>query len=188
MDSQKYNELIKNIKLKNDLLKLGIGCNLIGPTGPKGEKGDKGDSSIIPPSTTIELISTSFENTNESKKMLLEDIWKIPTPSTYFEILNESDIQVQPGIYEIVFSGLIKEADSTHGATFYLQTEDGEALADFTYELPASSSKQMHFSQDTIFRFEKLTVLQVISNISGDVDTSNIQIVNVNLLLKKIQE
>lgn len=43
MDCQKYQELEDRLKLRNKLLKLGIGSFCVGPTGPKGDKGDKGE-------------------------------------------------------------------------------------------------------------------------------------------------
>lgn len=41
MSFYKLQELENNLKLRNKLLKLGLGCPIVGPTGPKGDKGDK---------------------------------------------------------------------------------------------------------------------------------------------------
>lgn len=197
MDPQKYQELLNNIELRNKIFKLGIGCSSVGPTGPKGEsgqmgpKGDKGDTGPagpIIPSNTEGLLSTGFIDTNITDTLILQDVWVIPNPSQYFEILNQSDIQIQPGIYEITLSGLIKKADESHGATFYLQTNKGAAIKDLSFELPMNTGKQMHFSQTILFRFEEITILQVLSSILGEEITSNVVISDVNLLIKKIHE
>lgn len=44
----------------------------------------------------------------------------------------------------------------------------------------------MHFSQVTFFKFDTLPKLQVMVNILGEEDTSNVTISDVNLLIKKI--
>ena len=197
MNLQKYQELEKNLKLRNKLLKLGIGCVVkgpkgdIGPTGPQGEKGatgPTGPAGEVSSSSNEGLFFTSFSNTKDSNKMVFEDSWFIPSESKYFNILNDTDIEVQPGIYEITFSGLVNDSDDTHGAIFYLQNIEGSALKDLTFELPVGSGKQMNFSQTIIFRFEKVTVLEAFANILGDTVTSNITISSVNLLMKKIHE
>lgn len=203
MDLQKYQELEKNLKLRNKLLKLGIGCLVkgpkgdIGPTGPIGPQGEIGPTGPTGPtgatgeaavSSNESLFFTSFSDTKDSNKMVLEDSWLIPSESKYFNILNDTDIEVQPGIYEITFSGLVNDSDDTHGATFYLQNTEGSALKDLTFELPIGNGKQMNFSQTIIFRFEKVTVLEVLADILGDTGTSNIIISSVNLLMKKIHE
>ena len=77
----------------------------IGPTGP------------IAISSTEGLFFTNFLETNTSGEMLLQDSWLVPNESEYFSLLNETDIKVQPGIYEISFSGFIEKADDSHGAT-----------------------------------------------------------------------
>ena len=197
MNLQKYQELEKNLKLRNKLLKLGIGCVVkgpkgdIGPTGPQGEigaTGPTGPAGEISSSSNEGLFFTSFSDTKNSDKMVFEDSWFIPSESKYFNILNDTDIEVQPGIYEITFSGLVNDSDDTHGATFYLQNSEGSALKDLTFELPVGNGKQMNFSQTIIFRFEKVTVLEVYADILGDAGTSNITVSSVNLLMKKIHE
>ena len=39
MSNDKYQELEENLKLRNKLLKIGIGCPIIGSTGPTGPTG-----------------------------------------------------------------------------------------------------------------------------------------------------
>lgn len=41
MSFYKLQELENNLKLRNKLLKSGLGCPIVGSTGPKGDKGDK---------------------------------------------------------------------------------------------------------------------------------------------------
>ena len=169
----------------------------IGPTGPKGDSGDigpKGDPGDIGPtgpiaiSSTEGLFFTNFLETNTSGEMLLQDSWLVPNESEYFSLLNETDIKVQPGIYEISFSGLIEKADDSHGATFYLKDDRGSALKDLSFELLAGNGKQMSFSQTILFRFEQETTLQVKADILGNQDDSNVVVTNVNLVMKKIHE
>lgn len=197
MSSYKFKELEENVKLRNKLLKLGFGCTLIGPPGPQGPKGDKGDqgpqgnigpTGPIAPSSNEGLLFSSFVDTKTSEKMSINNSWLIPNESEYFSILNNTEIEIQPGIYEITFSGLIEQADDTHGATFYLQNSEGTALKDLTYKLEPNSGKQMSFSQNIVFRFEKETILEVAADILGDSSTSNVVISGVNLTIKKIHE
>lgn len=206
MDCQKYQELEERLKIRNELLKLGIGCSFIGPTGPKGERGQqgiqgpqgeqgpKGDKGNIGPagqaipSANEGLMSVGFAEVQTNGIMTHQNPWLIPNPSDYFHLVDDSNIEVQPGIYEITFSGLIKDADDTHGGTFYLQTSEGSAIRDLTFELLPDDGKQMHFSQSIVFRFEEVTILQALAEIYGNQDSSNIAITEVNLLMKKIHE
>lgn len=191
MSLQKYQELKQNLELRNKLLSIGIGCPMVGPTGPKGNKGDKGDKGD-PGSSTVSsseaLLFTSFNEANSSEKMIINDSWLIPSDSPYFTLTPENDIEVQPGIYQITISGLIKGVDNNHGAVFYLQNDEGDAIKDLTFELLAGSLSQMSFSQTILFRFEKMTILQLMANISGEELSSNVTISDVNLLMKKIHE
>lgn len=191
MSTNDFKQLEENIKLRNKLLNLGIGCPIIGPTGPKGDigpTGPQGETGSILSSSTEGLFSACLLDTRSAGQMIYQDVWLIPSNNEYFSLLNENDLEVQPGIYEITFSGQIEEADDTHGATFYLQTSDGAAIKDLTFKLPINNGKQMHFSQTIIFRFEDVTILQVVSDILGDIGTSNIIFTDINLLMKKIHE
>ena len=115
MDCQKYQELEERLKLRNKLLNLGICLTAVGPTGPKGDIGPEGPTA---PSANEGLMSTGFVETTKTGKMTLQDTWLIPNPSSYFNLLEDNDIEVQPGIYEITFSGLIKGVDATHRGKF----------------------------------------------------------------------
>lgn len=191
--NDKYDELYKNVELKKKLMGLGI-CSItgprglkgdVGPTGPKGDKGEPGDVSV---SSYEGLLFASFKDTKGINNMEFENTWLVPNVSPYFTLLNNSEIELIPGIYEISFSGTIEGADNTHGGAFYLQTSEGDALKDLNYTLPTDSLEMMHFSQTILFRFDKDTILQVPVDILGDLNTSNIEIKNVTLLLKKIHE
>lgn len=206
MNVNKYQELQENLKLRNKFLRLGIGCTVVGPQGPKGEKGDtgtKGEKGDIGPmgpqgeigpigpvavSSTDSVFFTSYEELENSGVASLLDSWIVPNPSDYFTILNNTEIEVQPGIYEIIFSGLIENIDDTHGATLYLQIKEGDAIKDLSFELLAGNGTQMNFSQDILFRFEKVTNLQTIVDITGDIGTSNVKVSGINLVMKKIHE
>ena len=139
-------------------------------------------------SSTDSVFFTSYEELENSKVASLQDSWIVPNPSNYFTILNNTEVEVQPGIYEIVFSGLIENIDDDHSASLYLQTKEGDAIKDLSFELLAGNGKQMNFSQDILFRFEKVTILQVVIDITGDIGTSNVKASGINLVMKKIHE
>lgn len=188
----KYCELEENIKLRNKLLSLGL-C-IKGPKGDPGRDGiegpigPQGPPGPLIPSSTEGLLFISFINTNTNNNMQIEDNWIVPNPTSYFEILNDTDIKVVPGIYEINLSGSIDNADDTHGGVFYLKDSTGSAIKDLTFELPIASNKFMSFAKTILFRFEEETTLDVTANITGDPNTSNVNISDVTLLIKKILE
>lgn len=200
MSNDKYQELEENLRLRNKLLKIGIGCPIIGPTGPTGPQGIQGPEGIqgttgptgptgpIAISSNEGLFFTSFLDTRIQGEMLIDTPWLIPNPSSYFSLPSTSEIEVQPGIYEITLSGLIEEADDTHGAEVYLMDDKGSAIKGLSFRLPAGNTRQMHFSQTIVFRFEDTTILQSMVSILGEHDTSNVNIAEVNLLIKKIHE
>lgn len=199
MNKREFEELQENLKLKKKLSKIGIGCPIMGPRGLKGDKGDPGEKGEVGPtgpmgptglpaiSSSEGLFFASFVDTNISAIMDLEDTWIVPNPCDYF-LPSETSVEVQPGIYEISFSGLIEQVDDQHGATFYLQTTEGSAIKDLTYKLSAGDGKQMNFSQTILFRFEEPTVLEVKADVLGDTGTSNVIVSNVTLVMKKIHE
>lgn len=200
MSTEKYCNIKENIKLKNKLLNLGLLYTCIGPkgekgdigpTGPRGLQGEKGE--IGPPgpeipSSTEGLFFADFKDTSTNSEMLFDNIWFIPNTSRYFTKINESEVEVQPGIYEIAMSVLISGVDDTHGAEIYLQNEKGEAIKDLNFKLLMGDGKQMYFSPNIIFRFDTITTLKVVTNITGDAGSSNVTISDVSLLIKKIHE
>jgi len=199
-------QLTEDLKLRRKLLNMGFGITNvgptglrglqgeagpagpqgeIGPTGPQGEVGPTGPSAIT---STDGLFFTSFEDGSTTTNLLLKDSWLLPNPSEYFSIASNHEIDVEPGVYEIVFSGFISEADDTHGAEFYLSDETGAAIKDLHFKLPGGNGKQMFFSQSIIFRFEKITTLKASINLLGDEQSSKVVVSDVNLLMKKIHE
>lgn len=46
----------------------------------------------------------------------------------------------------------------------------------------------MYFSKNILFRFKDDTTLEVMTNLTGDINTSNIELKDVTLLMKKIHE
>ena len=119
MASKKQCKPEENIKIRNKLLRLGIGYANIGPrgaTGPKGNQGPKGEQvptapkGETPASVNKSIMFASFLDTNTSNKMNIDNTWLIPNISPYFSI-KENEIEILPGIYEINFSGTINEAD-----------------------------------------------------------------------------
>lgn len=192
MALDKYKLLEDNVNFRNKLLCLGLSS--IGPRGPKGDKGekgdkgDKGDTGEVVVSSNESIFFTSYDDSNTSGVMTLKDSWLIPNPSEYFLISNDTEVEVTKGIYEISLSGIVKGVDNTHAGQFYLITKEGSAIHDLTFELTTGSINQMYFSKNILFRFEEDTILEVMAGVSGDINTSNVEIDNVTLLMKKIHE
>lgn len=180
MASQDYDKLKENLELRKKLIELGFLCQSVGPRGRDGKDGEIAESS------SEGLFFTGFIDTQDSGIMTFTNIWFIPNEQDYFKLISDNQVEVVPGVYEITLSGLIEQVDIDHGATFYLNTNEGSAIKDLTYQVPIGEAKQMHFSNVTIFRFEDITTLQVITDILGDKLTSNVKVSNVNLLIKKI--
>lgn len=180
MASQNYDKLKENLELRKKLIELGFLCQSVGPRGRDGKDGEVAESS------NESLFFTGFIDTQDSGAMTFNNTWFIPNGEDYFKLLSDNQVEVVPGVYEITLSGLIEQVDIDHGATFYLKTSKRTAIKDLTYQLPIGEAKQMHFSNVTIFRFEDITTLQVITDILGDELTSNVKVSNVNLLIKKI--
>ena len=186
MLSKNIDELKEKLELRNKILGC---CQIVGPTGPRGlqgERGIQGEPGPLIASSNEGIFFTGFTDTNVTGEMIIQDPWLIPNPSEYFSIISESEIEIEPGIYEITLTGLIENADEDHGAAFYLKNEDGSAIKDLSFQLPIGEGKIMHFSQVTFFRFDTLTTLQVMASILGEEDTSNVTISDVNLLIKRI--
>jgi hypothetical protein len=105
------------------------------------------------------MFYTSFVDTKAEWLLTTSSPWLIPNLSNYFEVVNENEVLVKPGIYEITLSGLISNADNTHRGHFYLQDENGSKI--------------------------KATKLSVNTIILGAA-ASNVEFSNVNLMIKKI--
>ena len=155
---------------------------LIGPTGPQGERGE------TPSSSTEGIFFASYNDTNDVETMIINETWLVPEPSEYFIVPNNTEVEVVPGIYEIDLSGYIDGVDNTYGGSFYLVDSTGSAIKDLTFELPLSDISKMYFSKNILFRFKDDTILDVMTNLTGDINTSNVEVKDVTLLMKKIHE
>lgn len=161
---------------------------LIGPTGPQGERGETGPKGDTPISSSEGVFFASYNDTNDIEAMVISDTWLIPEFSEYFIIPNNTEVEVVPGIYEIDLSGYIDGVDNTHGGSFYLVDSTGAAIKDLNFELLEGDISRMYFSKNILFRFEEDTILEVMTNLTGDINTSNVGIKDVTLLMKKIHE
>lgn len=101
-----------------------------------------------------------FSDTDAKKEIEIQDTWIIPNQSSYFEILDNSKILVNPGIYEINMPGLIDNVDDTHGATIYLKDDSGAAIKDLTFELPIGNLKKCIFFKIFYLDLKKLLHLK----------------------------
>ena len=189
-----YEKIKKILEMQN---KNVIYRYIQGPRGPKGEKGEKGDQGDIGPegmagpivaSSNQGIFYTNFLDTEETNSMTFENPWFIPNEPEFFRKIDDTSVEVKPGVYQIMISGLIKDADDTHGAEVYLEDENGSAFKDLTFKLDIGKANQMYFTRTIFFRFENTTTLKVTTNILGDIVTSNITISDVNLALIKIHE
>ncbi len=61
-----------------------------------------------------EMFYTSFVDTKAEGLLTISSPWQIPNLSNYFEVVNENEVLVKPGIYEITLD------DNAHGGHFYL--------------------------------------------------------------------
>ena len=143
-----------------------VSQGLIGPTGPQGE---------TPSSSTEGIFFSSYNDTNDIEAMIINETWLVPEPSEYFIVPNNTEVEVVPGIYEIDLSGYIDGVDNTHGGSFYLVDSTGSAIKDLTFELPLSDISKMYFSKNILFRFKDDTTLEVMTNLTGDINTSNVE-------------
>lgn len=134
------------------------------------------------------VLFASYNDTNDVIAMILNDTWLVPEPSEYFIIPNNTEVEVSPGIYEINLSGIVSGVDTTHGGSFYLKDSTEAAIKDLTFELSMGNISEMYFGKAILFRFEEDTILEVMASMTGDINTSNIVVKDVTLLMRKIHE
>ena len=124
MLSKSINELKEKLELRNKILSCCQIVGPIGPRGPRGERGIQGEPGPLIASSNEGIFFTGFADTNVTGEMIIQDPWLIPNPSEYISIISESEIEIEPGIYEITLTGLIENADEDHGAAFYLKNDE----------------------------------------------------------------
>ena len=156
------------------------------PKGEKGEIGPVGPKEPIMEGSTEGMLFASFSETNISGLMNVQESNIIPTNSKYFEFVDNTEIKIKAGTYEIAFSGAIEDVDNSHGGIFYVRDSNGQVVMDLSFKLPSGLINQMHFSQNVLFEFKNDSSLQVMAGIMGDYASSKVKISDVNLLLKKI--
>lgn len=146
MSCQNFEEIKKNLELSKNLRKLGI-CSVVigstgmtgtqeeivltGPTGAQGIQGvtgPTGHSGTTPLSSNEEIVHASFLENEDTGVMEFENTWFVPNPSEYFKLLDNSHIEVEPGIYKISFSTYITGVDVDHGIEVYLMNDTGAAI------------------------------------------------------------
>lgn len=160
----------------------------IGQTGATGPTGPTGPSGTVPLSSNEGIVHASFLETKDTGVMGFDNTWLVPNPSEYFKLLDNSQIEVEPGIYKISFSSYMTGVDADHGIEVYLMDDTGAAIKDFDYKLEQGTLSQMNYSRVVLFRFEKTTVLSVSVVLLGDKGTSNVKVSDTNLVLEKIHE
>ena len=149
MSCQNFEEIKKNLELSKNLRKLGICSVVIGPTGPtgptgsqgeigptgptgaqgiQGETGPTGPSGTTPLSSNEGIVHASFLENEDTGVMEFENTWFVPNPSEYFKLLDNSHIDVEPGIYKISFSCYTTGVDVDHGIEVYLMNDTEAAI------------------------------------------------------------
>lgn len=104
------------------------------PTGPTGAQGIQGETGPTVPSGTTPLSSNEgivhagFLENEDTGVMEFENTWLVPNPSEYFKLLDNSHIEVELGIYKILFSTYITGVDVDHGIEVYLMDDTGAAI------------------------------------------------------------
>lgn len=147
------------------------------------------DLKEIQPLAVVEgVLFASYNDTNDVIAMILNDTWLVPEPSEYFIIPNNTELEVSPGIYKINLSGIVSGVDTTHGGCFYLKDSTEAAIKDLTFELSMGNISEMYFGKAILFRFEEDTILEVMASMTSDINTSNIVVKDVTLLMRKIHE
>lgn len=134
------------------------------------------------------VLFASYNDTNDVIAMILNDTWLVPEPSEYFIIPNNTELEVSPGIYKINLSGIVSGVDTTHGGGFYLKDSTEAAIKDLTFELSMGNISEMYFGKAILFRFEEDAILEVMASMTGDINTSNVVVKDVTLLMRKIHE
>lgn len=141
MSCQNFEEIKKNLELSKKIRKLEICSVVIGltcmtdPRGEIGPTGPTGPSGTMPLSSNGGIVHASFLENEDTGVMEFENIWFVPNPSEYFKLLDNSHIEVEPGIYKISFSTYITGVDADHGIEVYLMDDTGAAIKDFDYKL-----------------------------------------------------
>lgn len=150
-----------------------------GPTGPAGP---------ITPSSLESTFFSDFNDVTKDDELLFNNIWIIPNDLKTFNVIDNKQVKIIPGIYEISISGLASGIDENNEAEIYLQTIQGTAIKDLSFKFPKGNISYSYFSKNTIYRFEQETTLEIKTNITSDNNNSLITISALNLILKKIHE
>lgn len=206
MSCNNFDEIEKNLKLSRRLKMLGICPNTtsstgpigptgatgpqgeIGPAGPTGPTGPQGEIGPVATASYEGLLHANYIDTSDEGDMKLNDSWLVPDPCIYFTIKKDTEIEIKPGIYEITLSSFVSGIDNTHGVEVYLKDINASAIKDLDFKIDPDGAKEMNFSRTILFRFENINTLSIAVSITGDIGTSNIEVSNVSLLLKKIHE
>ena len=90
--------------------------------------------------------------------------------------------------HELIYLDILMGVDNTHGGSFYLVDSTGYVIKDLIFELLEGDINGRYFSKNILFRFKDDTILEVMTNLTGYINTSNVEVKDVTLLMKKIHE
>lgn len=88
----------------------------------------KQDQRTTPLSLNEGIVHAGFLENEDTGVMEFENTWLVPNPSEYFKLLDNSHIEVELGIYKILFSTYITGVDVDHGIEVYLMDDTGAAI------------------------------------------------------------
>ena len=153
----------------------------VGPTGPTGPAGP------LSPVSYNASVFASYTNTKNAGIAKMRTTRSIPGISNYIEVPNDTDIQIKvTGVFEIIFCGKITGVSNDIGASFYLKnvTED-KVVSDLKFILSKGTTPDMDFSLVSVVDIIGPATLNLITEIDGDASQSNVEFLNINILIKR---
>lgn len=148
---------------------------------PKGEKGDSSNT------TYNSVFYTGYNDTNESKSLVMKEKIFIPDNTDIFNTLTASSFEIKTnGIYEITLCGKINGVTEQNGAkVFLLNTVTGEVINNLSFELKEGLTDELIFSGTTITQLFAPATFEVKASITNDPLQANITFSDVVLIMKK---
>ena len=146
------------------------------PSGPTGPTGPAGLSS---------LCYVNFEDTVSAGDMATDTNIVLPLNSTDYTIGSNTIRINQPGYYEITFCGKIDMNSANKEIDVKLIWDNSGVPT----QMPGMSgqwkdgSQVIHFSQTSIYSFDKSIILSVLVSVNG---TTTFNVGSVNLIIKKL--
>lgn len=148
---------------------------------PKGEDGLDGISIYDA------VIHTTYETSTTTKVLQIQNEKIIPTINQVFSITDKTDININTnGDYEITICGKISGITENNSGSFYLFNKDTKAtFNNQVFRLSNTTTSEMNFSATSLITINTPTTLQIKTDITKDTTQSQVNIENINLIIKK---